>query len=355
MINNSFNIKHVMAMVVFAMPSLVSAAECLTPVEATASDGGGFAVAVQADQGQGSIDCSAFIGQSGAAMMPVTDFTLTGGVGGEGIIGTKEFPLRWESSDPTNPLTNIRVLFIGNSGDGSRCTQFYTENAVAGNAGAGTKTNKASDVVACTDGFTEPEPQNPPVRPVSTADGCENPDGDFDLQDAINANPKYDVLIAIGRGDKGDNTAICSDNTAGPDPTNSMTRCVEQCITPDADSPVPYNPDDPRCQSDGPFFPINCRACELSAVIDSDPFTTNPSNDPKFCWEVLQKARLPDRPDDYLPPVVYPEGEFKKAPGPKGNQVWNVREYAGSTCYQVSGTTDYGYRYSYFVPAGCTP
>ena len=353
MFKNYVNIRQLMAIVVFAMPSLVSAAECLTPAQATASDGGGFAVAVQADQGQGSIDCSAFIGQSGAAMMPVTDFTLTKGVGDEGIIGTKEFPLRWESSDPTNPLTNIRVLFIGNSGDGSRCTQYYTENAVSGWAGAGTKTNKASDVVACTDGFSEPEPQNPPVRPVSTAEGCNDLDADLTLQQAINANTKYDVLIAIGRGDKGDNTAICSDETELVD----QSRCVEQCITPDADSPVLYDPDDPRCQGDGPF-PINCRACELSTVIDSDPFT-NPSDDPKFCWEVLQKVRLPDSLDpldNYKPPVVYTEeGEFKKAPGPKGNQVWNVREYAGSTCYQISGTTDSGYRYAYFVPSGCTP
>src|SRR5210317_1880524 len=106
MIKNYLKINLVMVMAVFAMPALVSANECLTPVEATDSsvENNGFAVAVQADQGQGAIDCSAFIGKSGDPMVPAVGFTLTEGANGSGVnptagtMGSPDLPIKAEQS-----------------------------------------------------------------------------------------------------------------------------------------------------------------------------------------------------------------------------------------------------------------
>lgn len=313
---------------VLTLPGALVAGVCLTPEQATNDTPleTGFAVAIQADQGNGSIDCSAFVGPGGP-MVPID-------VEQDKTVGTADplSPILWSVSDP-DPEANADVVFIGNS-DGSRCTQYYKANARSGFAAAGTKTNKDATLVACTDGFFEEVPVVvvPPVPPVSTVDGC-TAEGDAALQDAIDNNPKYDVVIAIGRGVKGDNTAICSDTIDVVD----QSRCVDQCITPEPGPGIAL-PGDPDCTGEGPF-PLKCRACELSTVIDSDPFS---DDSPSFCWEVLQKVDLSTQ-------------TFKKAPGPKSNQVWKVHEYAGSTCYKISGTTDSGYRYAYFVPAGCTP
>lgn len=340
---------------VLALPGVLVAGVCLTPAdEATNPDPleTGFAVAIQSDQGQGSIDCSAFTGPGGEMSEVDVDQDQT--------VGPVSDPIFWwvpsNVADPENQI-HADIVFIGNS-DGSRCTQYYKANARSGFAAAGTKTNKDATLVACSDlQFEEVPPVVvPPEAPVSTADGrcgdITSPD-DSDLQEAINNNGKYDVVIAIGRGEKGDNTAICSDNTVG-----AQKRCVDQCITPDpinvAGTPE-YIPEDERVGTvcEDPllaFYPLKCRVCELSSVIDSDPFVDGVNGSPKFCWEQLQKVRLSG---DEPPPVVYSQGEFKKAPGPKSNQVWKVDEYAGSTCYKISGTTDYGYRYAYWVPSGC--
>lgn len=313
---------------VLVLPGGLVAGVCLTPEQATDPGDSGFATAIQADQGQGSIDCSAFIGPGGT----MTQITVQQ----DKLVGTVDpyDPIQWSVADPDLGV-NVDVVFIGNS-DGSRCTQFYKGNARSGFAAAGTKTNKAATLIACSDGFSEPQPQDAPVAPVSTSVNCEVDADSAALQQAINSNGKYDVVIAIGRGDKGDNTAVCSDTTG----LGAQKRCVDQCITPDPlTTTVPVSPDpksDPDCQGEGPF-PLKCRACELSSVIDSDPFS---NADPQFCWEQLQKVN----------PMA---GTFKKAPGPKSNQVWKVDEYAGSTCYKISGTTDYGYRYAYWVPSGC--
>jgi hypothetical protein len=324
---------------VLALPGVLVAGVCLTPEQATNDDDPletGFAVAIQADQGQGAIDCSAFIGPGG----PMEDITHL--VTQDKTVGTAVpyAPILWSVSDPLNPEAHADVVFIGNS-DGSRCTQYYKANARSGFAAAGTKTNKDATLVACSDGFFEEVPVVvvPPVPPVSTSDSCEVDSESAKLQQAINDNGKYDVVIGIGRGEKGDNTAICSDTTG----LGAQKRCIDRCVTPDSDSPVGYDPDALECQGDGPFFPMKCRACELSSVIDSDPFV---DDSPQFCWEQLQKVDLDD-------PNYLPDGSFKKAPGPKSNQVWKVDEYAGSTCYKISGTTDSGYRYAYWVPTGC--
>jgi hypothetical protein len=335
-----------------ALPGVLVAGVCLTPDQATndAPLETGFTVAIQSDQGQGSIDCSAFTG-SGGPMFQID-------VNQDKTVGTAfpYAPIFWSippgavPEPGADPVVHADIVFIGNS-DGSRCTQILKGNARSGYAAAGTKSNKAATLVACSDGRFEEIPPTvvPPVAPVASGGRCDADDADTadeDLQQAINGNGKYDVVIAIGRGVKGDNTAICSDNTVG-----AQKRCVDRCITPDVDmdtnSPTYYDPvanaSDPACTGDGPFYPMRCRACELSTVIDSDPF--DPGS-PQFCWEQLQKAD----PDDSN---YTPDGSFKKPPGPKSNQVWKVDEYAGSTCYKISGTTDYGYRYAYWVPSGC--
>lgn len=320
------SIKLAVLMVMFSLPALVSAGVCLTPEQATDPADDGFAVTIQADQGNGSIDCSAFIGPGGP-MYPIA-------VSQDKLLGTADpyDPITWTVTDPDVSI-NVDVVFVGNS-DGSRCTQFYKGNARSGYAAAGTKNNKDSILVACGDGFSEPQPQDAPVAPVSSSEDCTVDPDSAALQAAINDNGKYDVVIGIGRGEKGDNTAICSDTTG----LGAQKRCVDMCITPDAESTtVAYDPDAPECEGDGPFFPLKCRACELSTVIDSDPYS---EGSPQYCWEQLQK-------------VDFTAGTFKKAPGPKSNQVWKVDEYAGSTCYKISGTTDTGYRYAYWVPTGC--
>lgn len=320
---------------VLALPGALVAGVCLTPEQATNDTPleTGFAVAIQSDQGQGSIDCSAFTGPGGPMFQIDVDQDKT--------VGTADpfAPILWSVRD-TNSEVNADVVFIGNS-DGSRCTQYYKANARSGFAAAGTKSNKDATLVACSDGQFEEVPPVvvAPIVPVSTADNCEVDSESAKLQQAINDNGKYDVVIAIGRGEKGDNTAICSDTVE----LGAQKRCVDRCVTPDADSPVTYDPTSPVCTADSIFYPMKCRACELSTVIDSDPF--DPGS-PQFCWEQLQKVELDD-------PQYPPGGSFKKAPGPKSNQVWKVDEYAGSTCYKISGTTDYGYRYAYWVPSGC--
>lgn len=332
------NLTTILAVAVLTVPAQVSAI-CLTPDQATDTDDSGYATAVQADQGNGSIECSAFIGPGGPMFqIPVQQ---------DKTIGTVDpfSPIRWTVNDPDMSV-NADVVFIGNS-DGSRCTQYYKGNARSGFAAAGTKDNKDATLVACSDGFSEPQPAAPPTPPVSTSGDCTQDPDDAALQSAINDNGKYDVVIGIGRGDKGDNTAICSDTNG----LGAQKRCVDRCITPDPLSPVTwYEPGtleyEDNCTGDGPFYPIECRACELSSVIDSDPYV---NGSPQYCWEQLQKADLSYKgPDGNLL-----NGSFKKAPGPKSNQVWKVDEYAGSTCYKISGTTDTGYQYAYWVPTGC--
>jgi hypothetical protein len=309
---------------VLAVPALVDAS-CLTPAEATDPADTGYATAVQADQGQGSIDCSVFTGPGG----PMHQIQLLQ----DKPVGTVSplDPIHW-TVNSTDPDENVDVLFIGNS-DGSRCNQYYKGNARAGFAAAGSKNNKAATVLGCSDGFSEQLPPAPPVPPISSSEDCSVDPDSAALQAAINDNGKYDVVIGIGRGAKGDNTAICSDNTG----LGAQKRCVATCVTPDINSPIAYDPDAPECDTDGPFFPLKCRACELSIVVDSDPYT---DENPPYCWEQLQKVDLT-------------AGTFTKSPGPKSNQIWKVDEYAGSNCYLISGTTDTGYRYSYWVPTGC--
>ena len=63
---------------VFALPGGVFAGVCLTPEQATDPADMGFAVAIQSDQGQGSIECSAFIGPGGPMSIPPCDDSTPG-------------------------------------------------------------------------------------------------------------------------------------------------------------------------------------------------------------------------------------------------------------------------------------
>lgn len=329
---------------VLALPGGLVAGVCLTPEDATSEDPleTGFVVAIQSDQGQGSIDCSAFTGPGGEMFEIEVDQDQSRGSVSDPIIWTVPDDAV-AHPDAEDPLVHVDILFVSSS-DGARCTQHLSGNARSGVAAAGTK-RKVATLIACSDGKVE-SVIPAPIPPVSTSDNCNVDTESAKLQTAINGNGKYDVVIAIGRGDKGDNTAICS-NTTG---LGAQKRCVDQCITPDAASTtVEYDPGASECTVDSIFYPMKCRACELSFVIDSDPFSADPT---QFCWEQLQKVDLDD--PMFLPTLPYLKaGSFKKAPGPKSNQVWKVDEYAGSTCYKISGTTDYGYRYAYWVPSGC--
>ena len=208
---NYLKLKQVMVIAVFVMPTLVSAVECLTPDQATDSDGVGFAVTVQSDQGQGSIDCSAFIGLEGTPMEPIT-------ISQDKPTGTILNPIKWSLPEGAPFTHNVDVVFIGNS-DGSRCTQFYMGNARSGFAAAGNKTNKPSTIVACTDGDTDlitlptaPEP------PITTTDDCSNNEFTSAFQTAIDNNPVYDWVIVGGRNTesgKEGSTAICVDRFNG--------------------------------------------------------------------------------------------------------------------------------------------
>lgn len=339
MFKDNIKMKLAVVMAVFTLPALVSA-ECLTTETATNDADTGYATQIQADQGQGSIDCSAFIGRGGPMyQIPVSQDKLIG------TVTEPPGPIKWEVTDPDINV-NVDVVFIGNS-DGSRCTQFYSGNARSGFAAAGTKTNKESTLIACTDDFSEPAPLPAPVPPVTTNDTCADDPNTADFQTAINNNPVYDWVIVGGRnttsGAEG-NTAICVDEGNG---NGVMTRCVERCITPATDATVPwYQPGSAahtaNCLGDGPFFPIECRACELSSVVESDLFDP----DTQFCWEQAQKATLEPRGD-------FPGGSFKLPPGEQGEQGWTVKGRNGSQCYLISGATQSGYRYSYWAPSGC--
>jgi hypothetical protein len=329
---------------VLALPGGLVAGACLTPEEANARNDDdppetGFTVSIQSDQGQGSIDCSAFTGPGGEMFQIKVEQDQARGSVSDPIFWS--VPPGAEPEPGADPLVHVDILFIGSS-DGARCTQHLSGNARSGLAAAGTK-RKFATLIACSDGKAE-SVIPAPVAPVSSSDGSCNVDADdIALQDAINKNGKYDVVIAIGRGDKGDNTAICADTTADPAGTGTQGRCTDVCVTPDPlTTTVGY---DPTCDIEllSSPFPIRCRACELNDVIDSDPFS---DANPQYCWEKLQQVdKSFESSEDWT---------FRKAPGPKGNQVWKVDEYAGSTCYKISGTTDSGYRYAYFVPSGCT-
>ena len=367
MFRNYIKARLAVFLAVFVLPGTLLAAECLTAIDANADptlypENTGYATLVQVDQGQGSINCSDFIGDNGP-MEPVEfpNFKVSGGVNGEGIIGTVDFPLNWETNDVSDPETFIKLVFIGNSGDGSRCTQFYTKNATAGKLGSGFKTNKASDFVACTEGDPEeiPEPIVPPTPPDLTEAGC--PD---DFQNVINIkDDEWDVMILSGspKGVGGEGrSALCIDQTLnGGDPNDpnppALNRCANRCIVPDAANDPNWIPfDDPErepggnCTETGPSFiatgrfPIACRVCELSSIVQSDFFEP----DLQFCWEQGQDVQPAIQPSQ-------PTGDFKLPPPDQGNQGWDVNGKFGSTCYLISGKTRSGYPYSYWAPSGC--
>jgi hypothetical protein len=377
MIKYYLNIKRMMVMAVFVMPTLVSAAECLTGEQATdypmsdppsdCLDGrqcmgvanNGFAIAVQADQGQGSIECSDFVGRDGedmhAVTFPIYLDTATGTVNDE---------IGWTTLNPADsgatydPGKNVDVMFGANS-DGSRCTEFFTDNAVAGYVAAGIKTpRKQLQVVACADNFTDttvPAPLPKPVPPkVTTNGGCPAP-----FQNAVNKeDDEYDWIIMGGRNMAGgmeNNTAICVDQNVNDETDQVMKRCVERCITPESDvsDPIWYslnsNQRDPEytgavCtgNGDGGRFPIECRVCELSTKVESDIFDAGIP----FCWEQAQDVQLSsDSPAG--------DNTFKLPQPEQGEQGWTVKGRHGSTCYLISGQTQSGYRYSYWAPSGC--
>ena len=354
--------KLMLIMAVFTLPVLVSAGECLTPLQATnrdkEDDEKGFATQVQADQGQGSIDCSAFIGLGG----PMQSISVNQNT----LIGTVDEPIKWSVLEGQ---ADVDVIYIGNS-DGSRCTQFYSGNARSGYAGAGSKTNKDAILVACTDNQSEPEPPEPPTPPtppITTINGECSGDDTKAFQAAIDGSEKFDWVIIGGRdtssGGEG-NTAICVDqqNTVGTngvaaaaaeDTTGDiMTRCVERCITPDPATTgvlwYPLDADERKpggiCTGNGDvngFFPIECRACELSSEVASDIFDP----DTQFCWEQAQRAETGNE--------HFPNGSFTLPPPEQGEQSWTVKGRQGSRCYLISGATQSGYRYSYWAPSGC--
>jgi hypothetical protein len=272
--------------------------------------------------------------------------------------GTEENPIYWTSSDPELPATNIDNMYISNN-DGSRCLQIYSGNAVAGWAGAGTR-NKPSTIVACADSYTEPVPPPPPTLPTPpqiTGKDCPKP-----FQDAIDMTDQWDVLTVFGgSGVNEGGSIVCVDQTlnqpaggnllAAADPL--LNRCVNRCITPDATTTTidwfPLNDSTNRgdggvCEGPGDAFgryPIECRVCELTEVVDSDFFEP----DLPFCWRQGQDVQ-PNEP-------ATSDSTMKPPPPDQGNQAWTVNGKFGSTCYLISGRTRSGYPYSYWAPSGC--
>jgi hypothetical protein len=94
-------------------------------------------------------------------------------------------------------------------------------------------------------------------------------------------------------------------------------------------------------------FPIECRVCELTAIVDSDFFEP----ELPFCWEQGQDVQI-GTTDPKGDPNPFPN-TFKLPPPDQGNQAWTVNGKFGSICYLISGRTRSGYPYSYWAPSGC--
>lgn len=361
MFSNFIRIRLVAFLTVLVLPGGLFAAECLDAEGATADltqdpldaginpDETGYIVSIQADQGQGSINCGDFQGPGGP-MYPL-DITQQGG---NGRVNNKSV---WTVLDPIGWSAD---LVFAASNDGKRCTQFYAGNAKSGYAAAGSKGGKQRTLIACTDRQEEelpPPPPTPPTPPDITEDGCPE-----DFQNAINiSGDEWDVMILNGspKGAAGGEgrSAICIDQTLnGGDPNDpnppALNRCANRCIVPDAANDPDWIPlidpttglppserqpgglcTDTRPGFDG-RFPIACRVCELSNIVQSDPFEP----DLQFCWEQGQDVN---------------NGTFMDPPPDQGNQGWDVNGKFGSTCYLISGKTRSGYPYSYWAPSGC--
>jgi hypothetical protein len=345
----------VLVAVALALPVQVSAAECLTTLEATNTEDvaeTGYATLIQADQGQGTIDCSAFSGPGGM-MVPVP-----------GGVTTPVNSIGW-SITSTDPEIHADLIFASSS-SGARCTQQYAGNARSGNATAGTK-KRGVTILACTDGDLEelpPEPLEAPTPPLTTIGSECTGDTLGVIQGAIDGSLLYDWVIVGGRdtttaGGEG-NTAICVDQennvVDGLLPTDDlMARCVERCITPLNTSRVPWFPldADPQRQAGGICtgngdengrFPIECRVCELTSEVASDIYQP----DLEFCWELEQRADVPGGE-----PVPLQNGSFTLPPPFQGEQSWTVRGSHGSQCYTFVGQTQTGEYYTFKYPAGC--
>jgi len=364
MFSNFIKIRLVAFLTVLVLPGGLFAAECLDAEGATADpseypDETGYIVSIQADQGQGSINCGDFQGPGGP-MVPVA-------ITQEGGNGRVNSPILWSVSDPGGFSAD---LVFAASNDGKRCTQLYAGNAKIGNAAAGSKGGKQRTLIACTDEQEEelpPPPPTPPIPPDFTNAGCPplfqaliNEEGD-----------EWDVMVLNGSFKGGvpepgedfngeGRSAICIDQTLnGGDPATDISppnRCVNRCIVPDAANdpdwiplvdPVTTLPPSARlpgglCTDTRPGFdgrfPIECRVCELTSEVPSDFFEP----DLPFCWEQGQDANNPEFPDT-----------FKNPPPDQGNQGWDVNGKFGSTCYLISGRTRSGYPYSYWAPSGC--
>jgi hypothetical protein len=344
--NNFMKLQAAVVLALLAISSTTLAdINCLTAAEATDTNDNGYAVAVQGDQGQGSIDCSVFEGFNGP-MHPVTAILLEGGVGNTGTIGTVDDPLHWSVTDP-DPNVHVDIAYILNSGDGQKCIITMANNSRAGNAGAGLKTNKDSTFVACADDYSTPQPAPTPTPPLATDqnnDCATNPDT-AGFQTLIDNNPLFHGLILFGPGIEEGNSGLCTSKNLGD---GKLKRCVNRCIKPGTTPNVAYNTpfyDDPGsyqvCTGDGPFYPIECRACELHTDVVADPNSPNT----EFCWEQIQKAELTS--------THFPNGSYKKAPGSKGEQVWGIDRKHGSDCYLINGRTASGWPYSYWFPSDC--
>jgi len=354
--NNFMKMKAAVVVAAFALPSITFAdGLCLTAFEATDENDSGRGTLVQGDQGQGSIDCSVFQGYD-SGMQDISQYIeLEGGVSNLGVIGTVTEPLFWKVSDLAPADIHVDVLFISNAGDGSRCSQFYVNNAHSGYAGAGLKINKDSTVVACADSHFDPQPIPAPTPPLATNGDNDCGVGDTKVfQDAIDASNGYHGLILFGPGVAEGSSGLCTKTNLKDDPEKGkLKQCVNRCINPAANPDLQRNTpvfDDPSansvCTGDGPFYPIECRVCELHTDVE-DP--QNPGVE--YCWEQIQKANLEDTANPQLPD--YSNGTFKKAPGSKGEQVWGIDRKHGSDCYLINGKTASGWPYSYWFPSGC--
>jgi len=365
MFSNFIKVRLVAFLSVLVLPGGLFAAECLTAEEATADltqdpldqginpDETGYIVSIQVDQGQGTLNCGDFQGPGG----PMYPLEITQ-QGGNGSVNDKSV---WTVLDPDGWSAD---LVFAASNDGKRCTQFNAGNAKSGYAAAGSKGNKPRILIACTDRQEEelpPEPPTPPLPPVTSFDGdCSaNPDTAA-FQTEINDQDRFDWVILGGGPDpdtgEESNTAVCIRNIAGTgDGSGEMNRCVNRCVVPadEATTGVPWYPLGDAARNTGGVcagsvgpdgdgrFPIACRVCELSDIVQADFF----EEDIPFCWEQGQDLRGAND-------LEFPN-TFKLPQPTQGEQGWTVDGVNGSTCYLISGRTRTGYPYSYWAPSGC--
>jgi hypothetical protein len=219
------------------------------------------------------------------------------------------------------------------SRDGKQCLYYLDNTNTVTNLTTGGK--PLQTVTVCSDGIGVPVADD---EPVSTSRDCTVDPDSAALQNAIDDNSRYDIVLGIGRGaDDSDNLAVCSDTQLG---TGVQQECVGEpyCPAPIGNASYPIVPDrtsNPNCvPNQSGEIPLECRHCEISAVLPADPGNL----ETPYCWELSHSVDLD-------------AGTFKPLRESEKYR-FEIDSYEGSKCYKVN-TTYKGRSYSYWTPSGC--